>query len=281
MLSSPQTILNAADLHHYLANLPTSASPQLVTAIKAAANALNVIQDFLQNRDLVIEFKQDASPVTAADKAAEQAIRQQIKSDFPEHSIFGEEYGRDSGADDDYLWLIDPIDGTKCFIRQLPFYSIQIALMHKGEIIMGVSCAPLMKELAHAEKNQGAFLNGKPLHVSDIQSVQQCYLSTGNLKWSADSPYWPALAELFQAVQLARGYGDFFSYHKLASGQLDAVIEEGLNILDIAALAAIVQEAGGTFTDLEGEPLSLTSHSVLAAATPELHHSIQQRIHNA
>ena len=121
MLSYAPSSLNSDAVLEHLKTSAAIASPYLQTAINAAANALDQIQKVLQSAQLEVEFKQDASPVTQADKAAEQAIRKQIKTDFPEHGIFGEEYGREQGAEDDYLWLIDPIDGTKCFIRQLPF----------------------------------------------------------------------------------------------------------------------------------------------------------------
>ena len=261
--------------------LPAAASPWLRTALAAAAAARTVIQQHAGGA-LQVEFKSDASPVTVADKAAEQAIRARILADFPDHSIYGEEFGR-SGSDSDpeFLWLIDPIDGTKCFIRQLPFYSVQIALMHRGELVVGVSCAPAMNELAWAERGQGAWLNNAPLRVSDTRQIQQAYLSTGNLKWPAENAQWRALSRLYSQVHLARGYGDFFHYHRLAAGQLDAVVEQGVNILDVAPLAVIVQEAGGVFTDLNGKPPSLTMNSVLAAATPQLHQEIYQVLHHA
>lgn len=264
-----------------LASLPDGCSAFLRTALSAALEARAVVLQHLAG-DLQVEFKSDASPVTIADKATEQVIRQRLSSDFPEHSIYGEEYGHsENNADSDYLWLIDPIDGTKNFIRQLPFYSIQIALMHRGKIILGVSCAPALNELAFAEVGQGAWLNGQRLQVSQTQHLGQCYFSTGNLKWPPGSPQWQAVSQLYNQVQLARGYGDYFTYHRLANAQLDAVLEQGVNILDIAALAIIVREAGGIFTDNQGQELSLQTQSVLATATPELHQTIMNVLHHA
>lgn len=253
-------------------------SPHLQTALAAALDAAQLaraaIAEFVGG-DLQIETKSDQSPVTAADKAAEKAIRGSIKTNFPDHAFFGEEYGR-CGDDDEYLWLVDPIDGTKCFIRELPFYSIQIALMHRGELVLGVSSAPLLNELAYAEQGCGAWLNGQPLKVNSTTQLDRAYFSTGNLKWPAGSPMWQRLGTLHSEVLFARGYGDFFHYHRLAAGQLDIVLEQGVNILDIGALAVIVREAGGLFTDLDGDAINMGTSSVLAAATPELH---QQTLH--
>lgn len=268
---------------------PPPASAFLATALAAAADARSVVTQIAAENPfdsrhlgagLAVEIKGDASPVTRADMAAERAIRARIQADWPEHAIYGEEYGR-SEQDSEFLWLIDPIDGTKCFIRQLPFYSIQIALMHRGRVILGVSCAPLMNELAWAERGQGAWLNGRPLQVSPTQQLSHCYLSTGNLKFPPGGQEWTAISQLYSQVHLARGYGDFFHYHRLAAGQLDAVVEQGVNILDIAPLSVIVEEAGGVFTDLHGAPVSLEIRSVLATATPELHQRIQQVLHHA
>ncbi|GAB4190280.1 MAG: inositol monophosphatase family protein [Wenzhouxiangellaceae bacterium] len=256
-----------------------SASPLLQTALDAAAAARAVVLEHA-GQHLDIAIKSDASPVTNADKAAERAIREHIRQRWPDHAIYGEEYGR-SDDESDYLWLIDPIDGTKCFIRQLPFYSIQIALMHRGQLQLGVSCAPRMDELAWAERGAGAYLNGQRLTVGTVTDLQQAYLSTGNLKWPLDHQRWQALSRLYSAVHLARGYGDYFHYHRLAAGQLDGVLEQGVNILDIAALAVIVQEAGGVFTDIDGNPPTLETTSVIAAGTPELHQQIYSIMHHA
>jgi histidinol-phosphatase len=136
--------------------------------------------------------------------------------------------------------------------------------MHRGELILGVSSASEYGELAYAEKGQGAWLDGERIKVSAIDRFEQATLSTGNIKALALGPRWPALGAIVSRLDRIRGYGDFLHYHLLAAGKIEAVIETDVNILDIAALAAIVEAAGGCFTDLEGRPVSLETTSVLA-----------------
>jgi histidinol-phosphatase len=216
-----------------------------------------------------VETKDDQTPVTIADKEAEQCIRDILQRAFPDHGIYGEEYGAER-EDADYLWLIDPIDGTKSFIQGYGMFSTQIALMHRGRIIVGVSSAPAMAELAWAAEGAGAWLDGQRLSVSRTADAAGASISTGNLGSLAASDRWPMLGELLAGAGRTRGYGDFYHYHRLAAGQIDAVIESDVNILDIAALSLIVTEAGGVFTDLEGGAVGLETRSVLAA-NPALH----------
>jgi histidinol-phosphatase len=166
--------------------------------------------------------------------------------------------------DAEYVWIVDPIDGTKAFIREYPMFSTQIALMHRGRLILGVSSAPAYGELAYGEIGVGAWLDDAPIAVSSIGTLEEAALSTGNLKTLATGPRWPALGRMIGRLSRIRGYGDFLHYHLLASGRIDAVIESDVNILDVGACAAIVEAAGGKFTDLEGRPLTLASTSVLA-----------------
>ena len=219
------------------------------------------------------------TPVTQADVECEQAIRDIILSAFPEHGFYGEETGQ-TQADAEFLWLVDPIDGTKGFVRQYPFVSTQIALMHSGELILGVSSGTMMDELAWAEKDRGAWLNGVKLTVSDISDPDRAAVSAGNLKSLAMSSGWPAFGEIVASADRIRGYGDFYHYHLLAAGKIEAVIESDVNILDIAALSIIVAEAGGVFTDLNGATAGLDTRSVLAA-NPALHAQYLQRLQGA
>jgi histidinol-phosphatase len=241
----------------------TTHSPFLVTALDAARAAADVIRRYYQ-RNLEVVIKADKSPVTQADIDTEKAIRAIISARFPEHGFYGEETGQ-SALDAEYLWLVDPIDGTKAFVREYPFFSTQIALMHRGQLIVGVSSAPVYGELAYAQVGAGAWLNDKPVRVSDIDSIEAAAISAGNLKTLAKSAGWARYGQLVARVSRIRGYGDFLHYHLLAAGKLEAVIESDVNILDIAALAVIVEAAGGRFTDLNGKPLGLETTSVLAA----------------
>ena len=244
---------------------------------KVAAKAAEKIAQHYYKTNLDIEIKEDRSPVTVADVECEQAIKKIILDTFPEHGFFGEETGKEN-ADAEFLWLIDPIDGTKSFVRQYPFFSTQIALMHQGELIAGVSNAPIFEEMAWAAKGQGAFLNDKPIRVSDIDDVQNATLSTGNIGALTQLPAkWAALGDLINQVHRIRGYGDFYHYHLLAAGKIDMVVESDLNILDIAALSVIINEAGGVVTDFNGQPPGLEVRNLLAASNRDFHEDLLRR----
>lgn len=245
----------------------------LEVARRAARAAAVIIEHYWQD-GFQAQLKPDATPVTQADIEAEKAIRAILREAFPEHAIHGEEQGREGAGD--YLWLVDPLDGTKSFVRRNPVFSTQIALMYRGELVLGVSCASRFGQMAWARRGGGAFLDGMLLEVTPTQSLTEAVVSTGNLKSLAQGPRWAALGELLSEVNRGRGYGDYLHYHLLAQGSLDVVIESDVNILDIAALVVIVREAGGVFTDLSGAPVDLETRSVLAAA-PALHASVLHR----
>ncbi|WP_404976174.1 inositol monophosphatase family protein [Wenzhouxiangella sp. 15190] len=240
------------------------------TALAAADAAAEIAMRHF-GRELEVELKSDESPVTVADREAEQAIREIIRERFPEHALFGEEYGRE--GDSDYLWLIDPIDGTRSFIRSLPFWSTQIALMIDGELVLGVSSAPTFGERVRALQGRGAFINDRQVRVRSIERLEDADVCFGNLRTLARGAGWPWVGELVSRAARSRGYGDFYSYHRLADGGQDVVVESDVNILDIAAVSVIVQEAGGVLTDLDGLAPSLETTSVLAAC-PELHRQL-------
>jgi histidinol-phosphatase len=246
-------------------------SPFLTTALDAARAAAEVIRRYYQ-RNLDVIIKADKSPVTQADVETEKVIHAIISERFPAHGFYGEETGQ-SAMDAEYLWLVDPIDGTKAFVREYPFFSTQIALMHRGKLIIGVSSAPVYGELAWAEAGQGAWLNDKPIKVSDIDSVESGAISASNLKTLASGERWGRFGQLVARAHRIRGYGDFLHYHLLAAGKIEVVIESDVNILDVAALSVIVEAAGGKFTDLDGRALTLDTTSVLAS-NAKLHSTV-------
>ena len=250
-------------------------SEALSVAILAARDAAAISRRYYAG-NVEVRTKADRTPVTQADVECEEAIRARILEAFPGHGFYGEETGR-TQADARELWLVDPIDGTKGFVREYPFFSTQIALMSDGEIVLGVSSGTMFDELAWAEKGRGAWLNGDRLAVSDVDDLGRAAVSTGNLKSLAESAGWAALGDVVAEADRIRGYGDFYHYHLLAAGKIDAVIESDVNILDIAALSLIVTEAGGVFTDLNGRPPRLDTRSVLAA-NPALHTALLDRL---
>ena len=252
----------------------------LAVAREAASAAAHVIRHHYV-RGVAVQIKADATPVTAADREAETAIKDVLRGAFPDHAFYGEEFGREGSGD--WLWLIDPIDGTRAFVRGYPMFSTQIALMHRGDLVLGVSSAPVFGELAWARQGGGAFFQeqndiGVPIHVANTTDFDtRTAISIGNVKTLTGDVRWDVLGELIRQSGRIRGYGDFLHYHLLARGCIDLVIESDVNILDIAALAVIVGEAGGTFTDLAGAALDLDTTSVLAG-TPALHAQALQRL---
>jgi histidinol-phosphatase len=252
-----------------------NASPYLQAAIRAARAAENIIRHYYGRR-LDIQIKADRSPVTEADREVEQLIKQELAAAFPEHGFYGEETGRERD-DAEYVWLIDPIDGTKSFIRGYPFFSTQIALLRGDRILLGVSNAPLFGELACAERGHGAWLNEAPISVSTLDRLDDATVSFGNIK-TLVRDNGAGFARLVERCDRIRGYGDFYQAHLLAAGRIDLVVESEVNILDIAALSVIIEEAGGRATDLLGDPLGLSSTQWLASNT-RLHDSALTLLH--
>jgi histidinol-phosphatase len=241
----------------------SSYSAELRAALEAAEAAGRIIRS-LYRRNVRVQTKADRSPVTEADVQSEAAIRALLAERFPHYGFYGEEGGQHQ-VEAEAVWLVDPLDGTKSFIRDCPFFSTQIALMRGGRLVLGVSSAPAFGELAWAEEGAGAYLNGDAIHVSATRELGDAIVSSGNVCTLARSDEgWRRFGDLIGRVSRIRGYGDFLHYHLLARGSLDVVVESDVNILDIAALAVIVREAGGTFTDLAGAPIGLRTTSVLA-----------------
>jgi len=249
----------------------------LSAAREAAAAAAEIIRHYWK-RGVAVEWKADATPVTVADREAEQAIREVLARALPQAAIYGEEFGLE-GARDGLLWLVDPLDGTKSFVRRTPFFSTQIALMDRGELVLGVSCAPVYGETMWARRGAGAWLDGERVQVAPTGAMAQASLSIGNVRTLTADARWSALGALIRDSNRIRGYGDFCHYHLLARGALDLVIESDVNILDVAALAVIVREAGGQFTDLRGQAPTLETTSVLAGV-PAIHAQALARLHH-
>jgi histidinol-phosphatase len=243
--------------------------PKALAAAREAAEAAALVLRHYWRKGVAVELKSDDTPVTVADREAELAIREILQKALPHASIYGEEFGRDDHSSE-LLWLVDPLDGTKSFVRRTPFFSTQIALMHRGELVLGVSSAPVYGEVMWASAGGGSWFDGERVQVAPTQAMAQASLSTGNIKTLTRDARWQALGAMIADSNRIRGYGDFCHYHLLARGGLDLVIESDVNILDVAALAVIVREAGGVFTDIHGHALSLDTTSVLAG-TPAIH----------
>lgn len=251
-------------------------SQYLQVGIDAVKQAEGVILRYL-NQDIRADLKSDQSPVTVADREAEDIIKQVLSATFPEHTFFGEEGEKiDLQNHTGFTWIIDPIDGTKSYLRKNPLFATQLALMHDGELIVGISNAPLLKELLYAERGSGCYINGNRVSVSSTATIPESYASFGSLKYFTNSHTINPLLQLTEEVTWARGVGDFWSYHLIAQGKLDIMVEADTKLWDIAALTVIVQEAGGVITQLDGSPIDHTVTTALAT-NGTLHQQVLKR----
>lgn len=225
-------------------------------AIDAAKQAGELALRYFKDQPKV-SYKPDKSPVTKADIEAEKLIRRIISRKFPDHGIIGEELPP-INPKAKYQWVIDPIDGTKSFVRRLPFWSTLLALLENGKPIIGISFSPADNEIFIAEKGKGAFLNGTRQKVSKISQLQNAYLAHGSIDAFENKNMFEGFMKLYRETGSHRGFGDSFAYHLLIKGDVDIMVEAKDKIHDIAAVALIVEEAGGKFSDFSGKS-SLTS----------------------
>jgi len=245
--------------------MPTFAEDlELALRLADAADAISL--ERFRALDLKVETKPDRSPVTDADRAVEAALKTILASERASDALIGEEYGNSGEAS--RTWIIDPIDGTANYLRGVPVWATLIALAIDGKPVVGVVSAPALGRRWWAAPDSGAYTSDidgsvRELKVSGIASLADASLSYNNLQlWDA-SGRMPQLLALSRQVWRTRAYGDFYSYMLLAEGSLDIVAEHDLKIYDIAALVPVVEQAGGRFSDLDGE-LSTDSSSVLA-----------------
>lgn len=239
-------------------------SKYLSVGLEAVKQAETPILKYL-SQDIRAKIKEDRSPVTIADQEAEEVIKRCISSHFPDHSFHGEEGEKiDLNNHKGFTWIIDPIDGTKSYLRRNPLFATQMALLKDGEFVVGISNAPLMKELMYAQKGDGCFFNGNQVKVSQIANLDDAYLSFGSLDCFKKHGNLTALTKIASEAKWARGIGDFWSYHLLAQGKLEIMIEADTQLWDIAAVKVIVEEAGGKFTQLDGAEIGPSSTTALA-----------------
>jgi histidinol-phosphatase len=207
--------------------------------------------------DLIVEAKPDLTPVSDADRAVEVAIRERLRLDRPNDAVSGEEFG--SVGTGSRRWVIDPIDGTKSFVRRVPVWATLIALLDGDEPVVGVVSAPSLNRRWWAAKGAGAWAStgrGEPrrLAVSAVTALEDASLSYASIGAWAERGRRDAFVALTERVWRSRAYGDFWSYMLVAEGAVDVAAEPELSLWDMAALAPIVAEAGGRFTGVDGVP---------------------------
>ena len=242
----------------------------MVNLAHALADAARQYTVPLFRTRLEVITKLDDSPVTLADRSAEAGMRRVINEQMPGHGILGEEHGREH-MDAEYLWVLDPIDGTKSFITGSPLWGTLIALLHHGQPVLGLMDMPMLGERWLARRGHGAQCNGRMVQVSAQRELAQALIySTSPDAFKPEE--WAAFDALSRRCALRRFGGDCYSYAQLAGGHIDLVVEAGLQPYDYLAAATLVQEAGGVMTDWNGRALDVASDGrVVAAATPALH----------
>lgn len=206
------------------------------------------------------ERKADNSPVTIADKQAERKLRELIAHYWPEHGIIGEEYGRSSAQNSPYTWILDPIDGTKSFVSGVPLYANLVALTRNEEPIVGVAHFPALNETVYAVKGGGCFWNGRRAHVSQVTSLQEAVLLVSGLNYFGTK--MPAWERLRDATYIQRTWGDAYGYALIATGRAEIMIDPVMAVWDCGPFQVILEEAGGTFTDWQGNATIYATESI-------------------
>ena len=247
-----------------------SVPAELVVLAQRLADAARPIANRYFRTAVTVDDKTDSSPVTIADREAETAMRALLTEHVPQHGVFGEEHGA-VRTDADYVWVLDPIDGTKAFITGLPIFGTLIALLHRGKPVMGIIDQPILKERWLGVEGERSTFNSKPIEVRACASLANAYMySTAPIMFSG--AFEKRHEALTQRVKLFRWGGDCYAYGLLASGHVDLVVESSLKLYDFAALVSVIKGAGGLITDWAGKELDINSDgSVLAAGDPAIH----------
>jgi myo-inositol-1(or 4)-monophosphatase len=234
--------------------------PYLTFARQLAYRAGRITLSYY-NKGIQHALKEDESPVTAADQATEEFIRSEIERNYPNHAIVGEEFGESpsppsprpagegprSGGEgsNPFRWFVDPIDGTKSFMKGVPFYSVLIGLEIEGVSRVGAVCFPALDEILYAADGLGCWCNGKRMRVSEIHELKQAvFLFTS---WSSfrTAKRLDALERLHKECFFGRGWGDAYGYHMVATGRAEIMLDPTINIWDVAPFPPILREAGG------------------------------------
>jgi histidinol-phosphatase len=239
-----------------------STTALLEFALDAVWQAGRITLGYFQSK-LTVERKADNSPLTIADREAEKKLRQLIAQYWPEHGVIGEEFGQSTSASR-YTWIIDPIDGTKSFVSGVPIYATLLALTDGDQALLGVIHLPALGETVYATRGGGCYSNGRRVHVSTVERLQDAVLLASDLNTFAQFGKEAAWQRLIESTYVQRTWGDAYGYSLIATGRAEVMVDPVMCIWDAAPLQVILEEAGGTFTDWEGRP---TIHGSEAIAT--------------
>jgi histidinol-phosphatase len=214
------------------------------------------------DQDVAVEWKADNSPVTLADRGSEELLRKALLERFPGDGFLGEEFGATAGTSG-YRWIIDPIDGTRSFVRGIPIWACMIGLEYKGELIAGVVYLPAMKQVYRALRGDGAFRDERRLRVSDVAAIDRAHVYYSSISWFSKAGHDRQFLELVNLTERQRGFGDFYGFMMVAQGSGEIMVEHGVHPWDLAAIVPIVEEAGGKLTAWDGK-LDIDRPDVLA-----------------
>jgi myo-inositol-1(or 4)-monophosphatase len=225
---------------------------EIELALMMAQEAAGIIlPHFREAASIRVETKADNSPVTIADRAAEEALRKLMEKHTPGYGIIGEEFGATAGRAD-REWVIDPIDGTKAFIHGVPLFGTLLALLEGGRPVVGVISLPALGQVVHASRGGGCFLDGKPCRVSTAPRVEDSLLLDGSATTMERLGHGSAWAVLRKRAKLHRGWGDCYGHMLVACGRAEAMVDPIVSVWDVAPMAVILPEAGGRFSAFSG-----------------------------
>ena len=223
---------------------------ELVDEVLAAGDEARVLyQRGAANR---AKRKVDQSPVTEADEAVERRLSNYLRKRYPEAGFLGEETGSAGPSEAGLRWVLDPIDGTRAFVRGIPTWTVLLGLEAEGQPAVGIAYLPAHDDLYVAVRGDGAHNNGRALHVSSVDKIEDCTISHGALSQFTDLQLGHLLPKLGQATYTQRGFADFDGYRQLLRGRVDAMLDPGVAAWDICAAAVLVAEAGGRLTSFDG-----------------------------
>lgn len=246
---------------------------KLAIAVEAAKLGAHHALTYYQ-KNIHVDLKKDLTPVTLADKESEEVIKNYIAHHDKDAKFVGEESG--GNFKQEHYWLIDPIDGTVFFTRDVPFWGTLITYVEHGQATIGVSYLPLLRELLYAEKGKGAFLNNKPVHVSKKQTIQQSVFTHGSIHRFIEKV--PGFITLGKKAHKLKGISESYQYHLLASGRTEGAFDGNASPWDIAGMKLIVEEAGGKVTDLDGNPWNF-KHKDALMTNGLIHEEVLKIIH--
>ncbi|MDP7274025.1 MAG: histidinol-phosphatase [Planctomycetaceae bacterium] len=241
-------------------------SDRLDFAVAVAAEAGELIMRHYHDAELTVEHKRDDSPVTAADREAEQLIRRRLAETWPGDGVLGEEFAETPGTSG-YRWILDPVDGTKSFIHHVPLFGTLVGLEHDGRMVAGLCRMPALDEVVYAAIGLGAWWqqgseDPRPARVSKVSRLSEALFCTTTITGWRTTGRQDVFDRLCQAAGLVRGWSDCYGHLLVATGRADVMVDPEMNAWDAAALLPIMLEAGGHFVDLEGRSVIDGGHGL-------------------